>query len=212
MAASLRYTPARRHCAGAEVASTMDPQDVRAILDRTGAVRRGHFLLTSGLHTELFVLCSQVMQYPHELTPIAAAMAAPFRGAQVEVVAGPAAGGIILAYEVARQLNTRAIFAERSGEGRMVLRRGFTVRPGERALVVEDALTTGGSTRNVIDAVRAAGAEVVGVAVLVDRSGGAIDFGVPLRALLSMRIEAWPSAECPLCRAGVPLVAPKDTA
>jgi len=188
----------------------MHPEDVRAILDRTGAVRRGHFLLTSGLHTDLFLLCAQVMQYPHELTPIAAAMAAPFRGAQVEVVVGPAVGGIILAYEVARQLNARGIFAEKSGEGGMVLRRGFTVRPGERALVVEDALTTGGSTRNVIDAIRAAAAEVVGVAVLVDRSGGAIDFGVPLRSLLPMRIEAWPRAECPLCRAGVPLVAPKD--
>ncbi|HLA25056.1 MAG TPA: orotate phosphoribosyltransferase [bacterium] len=190
----------------------MHPEDVRAILDRTGAVRRGHFLLTSGLHTELFLLCAQVMQYPHELTAIAAAMAVPFRGAQVEVVVGPAVGGIILAYEVARQLNARGIFAEKSEEGRMVLRRGFTVRPGERALVVEDALTTGGSTRNVIDALRAAGADVVGITALVDRSGGAIDFGVPLHALLTMRIETWPPAECPLCRAGVPLVSPKDTA
>lgn len=190
----------------------MQSEDVRAILDRTGAVRRGHFLLTSGLHTDLFLLCAQVVQFPQELTPIAAAMAAPFRGAHVEVVVGPAVGGIILAYEVARHLNVRGIFAEKRGEGRMMLRRGFTVRPDERALVVEDALTTGGSTRNVIDAVRAAGAEVVGVAVLVDRSGGTIDFGVPLHALLTMRIEAWPPAECPLCHAGVPLVTPKDGA
>jgi orotate phosphoribosyltransferase len=190
----------------------MHPEDVRAILDRTGAVRHGHFLLTSGLHTDLFLLCAQVMQYPHELAPIASAIAARFQAARVEVVAGPAVGGIILAYEVARQLRIRAIFAEKSGEGRMVLRRGFTVRPGERALVVEDALTTGGSTRGVIGAVRAAGAEVVGVAVLVDRSGGTVDFGVPLHALLAMRIEAWAPSECPLCRAGVPLAVPKDPA
>jgi orotate phosphoribosyltransferase len=190
----------------------MPPEDFRAILDRTGAVRRGHFLLTSGLHTDLFLLCAQVMQYPHELSPIASAMAAPFQAAAVEVVVGPAVGGIILAYEVARQLNVRGVFAEKSGTGRMVLRRGFTVRPGERALVVEDALTTGGSTRSVIDAVREAGAEIVGVVVLIDRSGGTVDFGVPLRSLLTMRIEAWPPSECPLCRAGVPLTVPKDPA
>jgi orotate phosphoribosyltransferase len=190
----------------------MRPEDVRATLDRTGAVRRGHFLLTSGLHTDLFLLCAQVMQYPHELTPIAAAMAAPHQAAEIGVVVGPAVGGIILAYEVARQLRTRGIFAEKGRQGEMMLRRGFTVRPGERALVVEDALTTGGSTRGVIEAVRAAGAEVVGIAVLVDRSGGTVDFGVPLRALLTMRIGAWPPSECPLCRAGVPLVVPKDPA
>jgi orotate phosphoribosyltransferase len=188
----------------------MRPEDVRAILDRTGAVRRGHFLLTSGLHTDLFLLCAQVMQYPRELTPIASAMAMPYRSEAVEVVVGPAVGGIILAYEIARQLNVRGIFAEKNGAGRMVLRRGFTLRPGERAIVVEDALTTGGSTRSVIDAVREAGAEVVGVAVLVDRSGGTVDVGVPIHALLTMRIEAWPPSACPLCRAGIPLVVPKD--
>lgn len=188
----------------------MRPEDVRAILDRTGAVRRGHFLLTSGLHTDLFLLCAQVMQYPHELTPIASALAARYEAEAVEVVVGPAVGGIILAYEVARQLNARGIFTEKTRAGQMVLRRGFAVRPAERALVVEDALTTGGSTRAVIDALRAAGAEIVGAAVLVDRSGGTVDVGVPLHALVTMRIEAWPPSECPLCRAGVPLAVPKD--
>jgi len=188
----------------------MHPQDVRAVLDRTGAVRRGHFLLTSGLHTDLFLLCAQVMQYPDELAPLAAAMAAPFRGEKAQVVVGPAVGGIILAYEVARQLGARGIFAERGGNGAMLWRRGFTVHAGERVLVVEDALTTGGSVRKVIEAVRAAGGEVVGVAALVDRSGGAVDLGVPMRALLTMRIDTWPPSDCPLCRAGVALVAPKD--
>lgn len=190
----------------------MRSEDVRAILDRTGAVRRGHFLLTSGLHTDLFLLCAQVMQYPHELAPIASAMAARYQAEAVEVVAGPAVGGIILAYEVARQLSVRGIFGERNSAGQMVLRRGFTVRPAERAVVVEDALTTGGSTRGVIGALRAAGAEVVGVTVLVDRSGGTVDVGVPLHALLTMQIAVWPPSECPLCRVGVPLVVPKDPA
>jgi orotate phosphoribosyltransferase len=190
--------------------AVISSEDVRAALDRTGAVRQGHFLLTSGLHSDLFLLCAQVMQYPHELSPIASALAAPFRDASVEVVAGPAVGGIILAYEVARHLHARAIFAEKSGNGRMVLRRGFTVRPGERVLVVEDALTTGGSTRSVVTALREAGAEVIGAAVLVDRSGGAVDVGVLVRALLTLQVNAWAPADCPLCRAGVPLVAPKD--
>ena len=192
--------------------AVMTPQDVHAILDRTGAVRRGHFLLTSGLHSDLFLLCAQLMQYPEELGPIASALAAPLRHASVEVVAGPAVGGIILAYEVARHLHARAIFAEKGGDGRMVLRRGFTVRSGERVLVVEDALTTGGSTRGVVTALREAGAEVIGAAVLVDRSGGAVDVGVPVRALLTLNVNTWNPADCPLCRAGVPLVSPKDAA
>jgi orotate phosphoribosyltransferase len=190
--------------------AVMVPADVRAILERTGAVRRGHFLLTSGRHSDLFLLCAQLMQYPQELDPLASALAAPFREASVDVVAGPAVGGIILAYEVARHLRARAIFAEKSGDGRMVLRRGFTVRSGERVLVVEDALTTGGSTRSVVTALRVGGAEVVGAAVLVDRSGGTVDVGVAVRALLTLKIDAWSPADCPLCRAGVPLVVPKD--
>lgn len=189
----------------------MPSEDVLAVLERTGAVRRGHFRLTSGLHTDLFLLCAQLTQFPHELAPLAAAMAAPYHNAGVEVVAGPAVGGIILAYEVARQLHARAIFAEKGEMGGMVLRRGFTVRRGERTLVVEDALTTGGSARAVVAALRAAGADVVAAAVLVDRSGGAVEIGAPLHALLSMRIQSWTPDACPLCRAGVPLVAPKDT-
>ncbi len=188
----------------------MHPDDVRALLDSTGAVRRGHFLLTSGLHTDLFLLCAQLLQYPQHARTLAAAMAAPFREEQVEVVVGPALGGIILAYEVARQLGVRGLFAEKSGDGTMVLRRGFTLRSGERALLVEDALTTGGSTRKVMEAVRALDGDVVGVAAIVDRSGGTVEFGVRLHALLTMRVDTWEPDECPLCRAGIPLVVPKD--
>lgn len=192
----------------------MHPDEVREILDRTGAVRRGHFRLTSGLHTDLFLLFAQIMQYPEDTARLAAAMAEPFRGQGIDVVAGPALGGIILAYEVARQLGVRGVFAEKTPDGTMALRRGFMLRAGERVLVVEDALTTGGSTKKVIEAVRAAEGYVVGVAAIVDRSGGRVDLGVPLHALLTLRLEAWePGAEtCPLCRSGVPLAAPKDSA
>lgn len=152
------------------------------------------------------------MQHPAHAARIGAAMAELFREAEVDVVVGTAAGGIILAHEVARHLGVRSIFAEKSGTGGMVLRRGFTLRRGERALVVEDALTTGGSIRKVIEAARGQGAEIIGVAVLVDRSGARADLGVPVRALLTLDVSTWPSSDCPLCRSGVPLVEPKEPA
>lgn len=190
----------------------MRPDEVLQLLEASGAVRRGHFRLTSGRHSDLFLLCAQVMQYPDHAARLAAALAQPFRGRRVDVVAGPAVGGIILAYEVARQLGARAIFAEKSSSGGLVLRRGFAVSSGEQVLVAEDALTTGGSIRQVIDLVRAQGADVVGAAVLVDRSGGLVDLGVPVQALITLRVASWTPEACPLCRAGVPLVAPKEPA
>ncbi|HEU4798352.1 MAG TPA: orotate phosphoribosyltransferase [bacterium] len=197
----------------------MRSDEVLEILEASGAVRRGHFRLTSGLHSDLFLLCAQVIQYPKHTERLAEAMAGPFSDQRVQVVVGPALGGIILAYEVARVLGARAIFAEKTGAKKgeaetgasaMALRRGFSLRPGERALVVEDALTTGGSIRNVIEVVRAHGAQVVGAAVLVDRSGGKIEHGVPLHALLSLEVQAWEPAQCPLCREHVPLIEPKE--
>lgn len=188
----------------------MRPDEVMEILEATGAVRRGHFLLTSGLHSDLFLLCAQVMQYPARTGRLAEAMARRFSDHKVQVVVGPAVGGIILAYEVARVLGARAIFAEKAASGAMALRRGFSLQHGERTLVVEDALTTGGSTRKVIEVVRAHGAHVIGAAVLVDRSGGTIDLGVPLHALLPLEARAWDPAECPLCREHVPLIEPKE--
>lgn len=190
----------------------MRPDEVRRILEAAGAVRAGHFRLTSGLHSDLFLLCAQVMQHPDHAARLAEAIAEPYHGQRVETVIGPALGGIILAYEVARHLGARAIFAEKSGGAVMVLRRGFTLDPGERVLVVEDALTTGGSIRKVIDVVHAAGAEVIGAAVLVDRSGGRMDLGVPVRSLLTLEVSSWDADHCPLCRAGVPLVEPKEPA
>jgi orotate phosphoribosyltransferase len=191
---------------------TVTESDTLQILEDTGVVRRGHFLLTSGLHTNLFLLCAHVQQFPRQLERLAAAMAEPFRAEGVEVVIGPAMGGVILAYEVARALDVRAIFAEKDGGGGMVLRRGFRVRPGERVLVVEDAITTGGSVRMVVDAIRSLRGHVVGVSAIVDRSGGRTDVGAPARALLTLDVPAWEPSACPLCREGVPLVEPKDVA
>lgn len=192
------------------MSSDLSPEEVRRILEAAGAVRRGHFLLTSGRHSDLFLLCALVLQYPDRAALLAEAMAAPFRDRGVEVVIGPAVGGIILAYEVARHLGARAIFAEKSGRETMVLRRGFTLRRGEQVLAVEDALTTGGSIRKVLDVVRAHEAEALGVSVLVDRSGGRVDLGVPVRALLTLDVNSWEPERCPLCRSGVPLVEPKE--
>lgn len=189
--------------------------EVLSILRRTGVLRAGHFLLTSGLHSPTFLLCSQVLQYPREAAAVCRMMAEPFRGDGVQVVVGPAQGGVILAYEAARILGEgqstppRAMFTEKGTDGAMALRRGFTLEPGERVLVVEDAITTGGSVRQAIEAIRPFQPEIIGVSVIVDRSGGAVDFGVPLHGCLTMDIPSYPPARCPLCRDGVELVKPK---
>ena len=188
----------------------MNADEVMAILRETGVVREGHFRLTSGLHTDLFLLCSLVQQYPHHTERLARALAEPFRQAAVDVVVGTAMGGVILGYEVARALGARAIYAEKSPGRGMVLRRGFSLRPGERALVVEDALSTGGSVRRVMEAIAPFRPQVVGAGVLVDRSGGRVELGVPLVALVTMDVGMWEPAACPLCQRDVPLVEPKE--
>jgi len=179
------------------------------LLKRTGVLQEGHFRLTSGRHSPTFLQCSQVMQYPHYAEMLCRQLAAPFQGSGVQTVIGPAMGGIILAYETARALGVRAIFAERE-EGKMHLRRGFSMTPGERFLVVEDAVTTGGSVNEVLELLAEAKARVVGVAMLVDRSGGRVGFGVPQEALVTLDIPSYSPAECPLCRAGVPITYPKS--
>ncbi len=187
----------------------MRSEEVLEILRETGVTREGHYRLTSGLHTNLFLLSSMVQQYPPLVARIAEAMADPFRDEGVQVVVGPAVGGVILAYEVARSLGARAIFAEKTGDGGMALRRGFRVAPGEPTLVVEDAVSTGGSVRKVMDAVRPFGAHIVAATVIIDRSGGLVDLGVPLHALVTMTVPMWDPAQCPLCRAGSPVLDPK---
>lgn len=174
---------------------------------RTGALLEGHFVLTSGLHSTQYLQCALVLQYPSEAEAFARSLAARFEGQNVETVAAPAIGGIIIGWEVARALGVRSIWTERE-DGRMTLRRGFTVRPGERVLVVEDVITTGGSTRETMEALRHAGALVVGAASIIDRSGGRADLGVPRVALATLEVPALAPSACPQCAAGVPAVKP----
>jgi len=187
----------------------MTEQQILDLYRSTGVLLDGHFKLTSGKHSPMFLQCSQIMQYPDKAGPLADELATKLRGIEADAVIGPAMGGIILAYEVGRALGKRAIFAERQ-DGTMTLRRGFRIKPGERFIVVEDAISTGGSVREVIDVVKERGGEVVAVGSLVDRSGGKVDFGVPAATMVTLEVPAYAPDECPLCRAGVPLTLPKS--
>jgi orotate phosphoribosyltransferase len=179
------------------------------IFRRTGVMRDGHFKLTSGRHSDRYMQCARLFQFPGESALVCAGVAGAFGDKGVDLVAGPAIGGIVMAYEVARLLGARGVFAERE-DGVMTLRRGFDASAAEcrRALVVEDVVTTGGSVREVIGLLRALGLEVAGVGAVVDRSGGAMDFGVPFHAVAAVNMESWEADDCPLCRQGVPVVKP----
>lgn len=189
----------------------MEPDEVMDILRATGAVKEGHFQLASGRHSGMYVEKFMVLQYPQYTERLCRGIADHFRPQNIQVVAGPTTGGIILSYETARQLGTRGIFAEREESGERRFRRGFGIRPGERVLIVDDILTTGGSVREVVEAVERLNATIVGIGVLVDRSNGTVNFGYPLYPLLTLNIETWPAGECPLCRQGMPLVKPGTT-
>lgn len=184
-------------------------EEVLSLLRETGVYREGHFLLTSGRHSPAFFLFSQAFQHPRAAERLGRGVAALFAAEGVETVVGPAMGGVILAHEVARALGVRSIYAEKVDGGAMAFKRGFSLRPGERVLAVEDAVTTGGSVKKVVDLVREAGAVPVGVGAVVDRSNGAVAFGVPFRALVRIEVPSYEAEACPLCGAGVPLVSPK---
>ncbi len=178
------------------------------IFTSSGALLRGHFIFTSGRHSDVYMQCAQVLKYPEYTERLAKHLAYHFRNDAIDIVIGPAMGGITVAYEVARQLGAIALFAEREDD-MMALRRNFSIAPGQRVLVVEDVITTGGSVREVMEVVRAHQGCVAGVGVLVDRSNGAIDFGVTQTAVLSMEIPSWEADQCPLCREGrLPAVKP----
>ncbi|MFS8086971.1 MAG: orotate phosphoribosyltransferase, partial [Acidobacteriota bacterium] len=160
-----------------------------------------HFILSSGLHSAAYLQCAIALQTPAVAAEFGAAIAAEFSDAQIETVASPAIGGLIIGYEVARQLGVRFIWTERE-EGQMTLRRGFSLKTGERVLVVEDVITTGGSTRETIDALRRHGAEVVAAASIIDRSGGKADVGVPRVSLATLNVPAVDPANCEACTRG----------
>jgi orotate phosphoribosyltransferase len=185
----------------------IDPGDVLDRFRRAGALLEGHFRLTSGLHSPGYLQCALVLQHPGDAEALGAAIAARVRELGVHAVLSPALGGIVIGQEVGRALGVRAIFAERQ-DGRLTLRRGFALDPGERVLVVEDVVTTGGSTRETIDVARAAGAVVVGAAAIVDRSGGQQQIDVPFHVLVEISLPTYDPAACPLCLSGQPVVKP----
>lgn len=188
----------------------MTSDEVLATFAESGALLNGHFLLSSGLHSPSYLQCALVLQHPslaellstelaHKLTEIA--------GGRIDLVVAPALGGVIVGHEVARALGVRALFTERR-DGAMALRRGFAIQPGERCIVVEDVITTGGSTREVMNVVHSLGGDVAAVGSLIDRSGGAVDLGVPRQALAVLEVPTWLQAECPLCASGSVAVKP----
>ncbi|MDE6398628.1 MAG: orotate phosphoribosyltransferase [Clostridiales bacterium] len=183
-------------------------EQILEVFRKTGGVLKGHFLLTSGRHSDTYMQCAKLFVHPEESAYLCAALAEQLREFKADTVVSPAVGGIIMGYEVARQLGVKNFFAEREG-GNMTLRRGFSLEKGARVIVVEDVVTTGGSVKEVVELCRNAGAEVVAVASVVDRSGGQVDFGVPYRALLSMEVKSYEANDCPLCREGkIPAVKP----
>lgn len=182
----------------------LSSDEVQAMFIESGAYLTGHFVLSSGRHSDTYVEKFAALQQPALMTRMCAEIARRFGGERVATVAGPLTGGALLAYEVARYLGVRFIFPEREGD-RMTLRRGFTVQPGERILVVEDVITTGGSVQEVLTALRERSAEVVGIGALVNRSGGGVSFGCRFEPLWTVDIASYAPEECPLCKAGVPL-------
>lgn len=184
-------------------------EEVLEMLKKTQALLEGHFLLTSGRHSNQYMQCARVLQYPVYAGRFGQELARRFKDDDIQVVIGPAIGGIVLAQEVARALGgkVRSLFAERE-DGIMTLRRGFFLEPGERVLVVEDVITTGGSVKEVIKLVQKMGGTVNGVGVMVDRSGGQVQFGVRKEAVLTMEITSYLPEECPICSQGIPLVKP----
>jgi orotate phosphoribosyltransferase len=175
--------------------------------EKRGALLRGHFRLTSGLHSDIYLQSALVLQHPEEAGVLGEGLAAAFRDEHPQTVLAPAIGGILVAHEVARALGVRALFTERE-DGVMRLRRGFTLSPGERCLVVEDVITTGGSTREVVQCVETLGGVVVGVGSLIDRSGGAAAFAVRRVALATVTAATYQPDACPHCQAGSQAIKP----
>lgn len=189
----------------------MSEKSAGKIMQEAGVIKKGHFLFSSGLHGDTYVEKFDLLRNPRATEQVCAGFARAFADAGVDVVAGPTTGGILLAFETARQLGVAAAYAEREGETGRAFRRGTTFAPGARVLVVDDILTTGGSVRETLAALEPHGVTVVGIGVLWDRSGGKVDFGVPLVALHAEAIAAYDPADCPMCAAGIPLAKPGTT-
>ena len=185
----------------------MNAVEVMELFRKTGALLEGHFKLSSGLHSTVYLQCALVLQFPDHAEAFGRALAEKFQGQGIQLVASPAIGGIVIGHEVARALGARFIWTERDA-GEMTLRRGFRVAAGEKTLIVEDVITTGGSTRDTMEAVRIAGADIVGAASIIDRSGGSADVGVPLTSLASLTVLSVEPSVCDACKLGEPIVKP----
>lgn len=185
----------------------MERQEVIKILTETDVLMEGHFQLTSGRHSDKYLQCARIFQYPEHASKIAAHLAAQFSDDKIDLVIGPAIGGIILSYEMGRALGVKTIFAERDN-GVMTLKRGFEIPRLSKVLVVEDVVTTGGSVKEVIELVKSHQSEVLSVAAIVDRSGGKVDFGTKFICAVRMDVMSFKPEECPLCKSGIELVKP----
>ena len=185
----------------------LSSDEILRIFKETEALLEGHFVLTSGLHSSKYFQCAKVFQYPWHAEKLCKDIAGHFTGKSIDLVISPAVGGIVVGQEVARHLGTRSIFTERV-DGKMTFRRGFAVSKGEKALVVEDVTTTGGSVKEVMEAAHEQGGEIVSVTAVVDRSGGKVQFGVPYFALFEMEVINYEPEACPLCHSGSVAVKP----
>lgn len=187
---------------------SLTDQQILKIFLETNALLEGHFLLTSGRHSNQYFQCAKVLQFPNHTSEVCSVLANHFRNYEIDTVIAPAMGGIIVGYEVARQLGKRSIFTERENN-QMTLRRGFSLSENEKVLVCEDVVTTGGSVFEVIEIVKSFNAKVIGVASIVDRSNGKVDFSYPFKSALQLEAVSYPPENCPICNQGnVPLVKP----
>ena len=186
----------------------MKEAEILQYLSETGALLKGHFLLRSGLHSDQYFQGALLLQHTLIAAKLCAALAEPWQNQGIETVISPAIGGIVVGQEVGRALGVKAIFAEKDDNSNLLLRRGFTLKPGEKVLVAEDVVTKGGRVQQTIDLVRAHGAIPVGAATLIDRSAGSADFGIPFRSLLQLNLPTFEPENCPLCKQGLPIDKP----
>ncbi len=182
-------------------------EQILQAFQKTGGILKGHFLLTSGRHSDTYMQCAKLFVDPVESERLCKELAIKLQDLKIDAVVSPAVGGIIMGYELARQLKVKNFFTERV-DGKMALRRGFEIPQGANVVVAEDVVTTGGSVKEVIELVKSQGANVVAVASIVDRSNGKVDFGVTYRALLTMEVISYEADECPLCKSGIPAIKP----
>jgi len=187
----------------------INKEEIIKKFEEAGAIQKGHFKLTSGVHSDSYIQCAQVMQYPEFIHNLCSELGKKFKGSDIDVIVGPAIGAIIMAHVMAMVLGpwVRAIFTEREN-GKMTLRRSFEIKKGEKVLVVEDITTTGSSVREVIDIVKSKQAKVVGVGALIDRSGGKVDFGIRYEKLLTIKMKTYQPDNCPLCKNKIPITKP----